>query len=287
MTYPQNFQTVGIYGIGLLGGSVGLALKARYPSVHVVGMGRSPERLEKARQFGALDSFTTEPQSLPAMLDLLIVCTPVCVLPSHVTHALPAVKPDGVITDVGSTKAIVVEQCEAICGNAYRFVGSHPMAGSHKTGIEAAAADLYQDKICVVTETILSEPEAVDQVEVFWQALGMQVVRLNPVQHDRLVARSSHLPHMVAAALCHAVKDMGPAIFPVLGDGFRDTTRIAAGDSGMWTDICTDNRDEILASLDELSRIVEELKKKVENGDRDGIHEFLRQAQEWKTQQTK
>ena len=282
---PRIFQTIGIYGVGLLGGSIGYSLKKDFPDTRIIGIGRSEDRLKVAKSLKVIDSYTTNPLQIPESLDLLVVCTPVGKLAGHVKESLSAMKPNGVITDVGSTKVTVVQQCEAIVGNKCRFVGAHPMAGSHKTGVESASADLFKGKTCVVTETILSDEDAVSLVSDFWVSLGMRVVRMKPEQHDKLVARSSHLPHIVAAALCHVVKNSGSSILPVIGDGFKDATRIAAGDTDMWTDIAFENREEILIALQEMESMLAKCKEYLALEDSSALYEFFRQIQNWKNEQ--
>ncbi len=285
MNRPQiseSMNQVGIYGVGLLGGSLGMALKDIYPDINIVGIGRSEERLEEARRQGAIDSFTCDPANITPRLDTLFICTPVRRVTENLQQTLPSLKPDAIVTDVGSTKALLVRQCEEIAENRVRFIGSHPIAGSHKTGVKHAYKDLYRQRTCVVTETNRSEPEAVETVCSVWKAIGMNVVRMSPEMHDRLTARSSHLPHLVAAALCHVVRTMGENVKPVLGSGFRDTTRIAAGDPGMWLDISVENRKEILASLESMMGILRDLHNQLEKGEEESIVNFLKEAQIWK-----
>jgi len=276
------FQHIGIYGVGLLGGSLGLALKSVWPESEIVGIGRSAERLIEAKNRGAVDRFTCDPERIDPPLDFLVVCTPVRQVPEHLRQTLPSLQPGAVVTDVGSTKRTVVQRCEALAGNSVAFIGSHPMAGSHETGVKAATSRLFQDKICVVTETECSRLEALQAVRQIWETVGMRVIRMTPEQHDRLTARSSHLPHLIAAALCHVVGNMEPEIQSVLGDGFRDTTRIAAGDPGMWLDICLENRSEILASMQSLQTVLQNLNQWLAQADEPAVLRFLEQAQAWK-----
>lgn len=275
-------RRIGIYGVGLLGGSLGLALKGLDPDLEITGIGRSPERLEKAVRLKAIDNHTRDPAAIPGSLDFLVICTPVRLVPQNLAQALPAMKPGGLVTDVGSTKEIVVRECERAAGPWAAFVGSHPMAGSHKTGVEAARADLFKDKCCVITPTPRTADGAMEAVREFWGLLGMKTVVMPPGLHDRLTARSSHLPHLVASTLCRLVKRMDPRIKDVLGNGFHDTTRIAAGDPGMWLDIVLENKAEILGSLKDFRGLLRELEEWIENGDEDQILGFLEEAQSWK-----
>jgi len=276
------FQHLGIYGVGLLGGSLGLALKGLFPSLRIVGIGRSKERLQTALDRGAIDEFTCDPASVSPRLDALVLCTPVRMVPTALQTALPALETNAIVTDVGSTKAILVRECESVMEGRGYFVGSHPMAGSHKTGMEAARADLFQKKICIVTRTERSYPPAVEAVIVLWRVVGMRIVQLDPAEHDRLTAFSSHLPHLIASALCHAAKSQGKEIDPVLGNGFRDTTRIAQGDPAMWVDICLENREAIRDSLQSFQRILKDLCNRIDSADETAIRDFLEQAQRWK-----
>lgn len=279
-TYP--FERIGIYGVGLLGGSLGMAIKRRWPKAHVTGIGRSVHRLAEAVRRNAIDAFTCDPNTISRSLDFLVICTPVRVVHEHFEHTLPAMRDGALITDVGSAKADIVRRCEAIAGARCRFVGSHPMAGSHQTGIEAARADLFEERVCVLTPTARTDSFACDQVASFWEDIGMRVVSMPPEQHDRLTARSSHLPHLAASALCQVARRQGDAIRPVIGKGFDDSTRIAAGDSGLWVDICVDNRAEILQALREYRDEVDLLINALENNNEDALYVFLEAAQTWK-----
>ncbi|MBN2326014.1 MAG: prephenate dehydrogenase/arogenate dehydrogenase family protein [Candidatus Omnitrophica bacterium] len=281
MKDPISFQRFGIYGVGLLGGSLGLALKRLYPDMEIVGVGRSAERLRTACKIGAIDSYTCDPSSIDPVLDALVLCTPVRLVPQILRSMLGAIKKEAVVTDVGSTKQTLVQECEEAAQGYCYFVGSHPMAGSHKTGVEAARSDLFRHKICIVTETSQTHQPAVETVVSLWNAIGMRVVRMSPEKHDQLTAYSSHLPHLTAALLCQAVKSQGEQINPVLGNGFRDTTRIAQGDPSMWVDICLENRRAILDSLSSFRHVLSELYECIESSDEDGIRDILTQAQVW------
>ena len=282
MAFLNEIDHVGIYGVGLLGGSLGMALKARFPHLRVSGIGRSAERLQNALDRGAIDDFVCDPASLSSTLDLLVVCTPVRLVPIHVAMSLPSLKPGALVTDVGSTKVHVVQQCEAAMGNRGCFVGSHPMAGSHKTSVDAARPDLFQNRVCIVTRTENTHPAAFERILDFWASLGMLTRILSPARHDFLTARTSHLPHLVAAALCGVVMHLGPEGQGVLGDGFYDTTRIAAGDPALWLDIAFENREEIIQSLRECQQNLQALQTWLEQGDEGKLAEFLEKARSWK-----
>lgn len=275
------FQHLGIYGVGLLGGSLGLALKSVFHDLDIIGIGRSEERLHSAKKKKAIDRYTCDPSTIAPPLDALVLCTPVRLVSKAFRSMLSTLKEGALVTDVGSTKSGIARDCEEIAGEYCHFVGSHPMAGSHETGVDAARADLFEGKVCIVTETPRSHPPAVDAVVKLWKTIGMKVVRMTPQAHDRLTAHSSHLPHLIAAVLCQVAKSQGEEIDPVLGNGFLDTTRIAQGDPSLWVDICLENRKAILNALLSFRTVLTDLYCAVESADEEAIRDFLSHAQEW------
>ncbi len=288
MNLPFPIKHIGIYGVGLLGGSLGKAVKHLYPSCKITGIGRSKEKLDKAVELHAIDERCCNPPFLPQdQLDLLVLCTPVNLIATHLRETIHAVKPNGFITDVGSTKSLLVQACENATPHNKYFIGSHPMAGSHESGIEAARHDLFTGKVCIVTPTKNSHEDAARQIISFWQGLGMRPLSLPPNVHDQLTARSSHLPHLMAAALCKVAEQQDGELVNIIGDGFRDTTRIAAGDPNIWLNICLENRLELVQSLEEMKQVVGNLQTWIQNEDHDSLETFLRQTQAWKLQSEK
>jgi len=207
--------------------------------------------------------------------DLAILCTPVGTFEDLLRRIGPALKPGTVVTDVGSTKRSICRAAEQALPAGVHFVGSHPMAGSEQRGIEAARADLYRDALCITTPTGRTDPTAVRQVESFWQDLGMRITRLTPEDHDRLLADASHLPHALAAALVLLQSDQSLA---VAGKGFLDTTRIAAGDAGLWRDIFQDNSDNLKDSIRRLRQHLERLETMLEPAKAKELLHWLNQA---------
>jgi prephenate dehydrogenase len=249
-----RLQKITIIGVGLLGGSIGLAAK-RCKLVSrggVAGFVRRTASLKDCEKTGAVDFATTDLLAAVWDADLVILCTPLAQMRSRVREMLPALKRGALVTDVGSVKASVVRELESLINRAgAHFVGSHPMAGAEKTGVGAASADLFVNAICVVTPTKKTNPAAVRKVERFWKTLGARTLRLAPEQHDLLVSRSSHLPHVVAATLAGQV--LNPAGLKhqaaLCANGFRDTTRIASGSPEMWRDIALANRKHLAKAL--------------------------------------
>ncbi|MFB3784938.1 MAG: prephenate dehydrogenase [bacterium] len=282
MNSQLPFQRLGIVGVGLLGGSLGLALKSRAPDIQITGIGRSEERLAAALRRGAIDQYALGSAVIDPPLDALVICTPVRLVPAALRTALPSLAPQALVTDVGSTKAGLVRQCEELAEDAVWFIGSHPIAGSHQTGVQAAKANLFHNKVCVVTATGRSHPPALEAITGLWRFLGMKVIHMDPGEHDHFLAFSSHLPHIAAAALCHAAMGKGKSIEALLGRGFRDTTRVAGGDPGLWLDICMENRESLRDSLLVLQRWIADFLSWLDHGDEAAILQFLAEAQEWK-----
>jgi prephenate dehydrogenase len=221
---------------------------------------------------GAVDEIYDSPAEAVREADLVILCTPVGLLPDMLEAIGPALKPGAVVTDVGSTKASVVSAAKELLPETTHFIGSHPMTGSEKRGVEFARADLTQGALCIVSPDESSDPAALEKVESFWRLIGMRTTRLDPAEHDRRLADVSHLPHAVAAALV-AMQD--PASFDLSGKGFADATRIAAGDGGLWRDILLDNRENVLASLDRLRGQLDALGTRLRDNDAEGLKNWL------------
>jgi len=242
----------------MLGGSVGLAARQRGVAGQVTGLVRRAESVGECLAAGAVDTAT---QDLAEALDgsaLVILCTPVGDMADIAVRLKPHLAADAVVTDVGSVKASVVRAVEGVLP---RFVGSHPLCGSEKAGVAHAHGDLFVGAACALTPTGQSDAESVEMVSGFWTALGGKVVSLTAEDHDAIVARTSHLPHVVASALVNAVlvrPRTGESEF--LGTGFRDTTRLASGSPSMWRDIALTNAEAIARSIDELQAELEQLK---------------------------
>jgi prephenate dehydrogenase len=278
-----KFESVAIVGVGLIGGSIGMALRERRLAGEVVGIGRSQVSLGKAQQLGAVDRFTTYIAEGVANADLTIVCTPVDTIAEIVRQIGAASRSDALITDAGSTKETIVSAVEGQCGSRTggpRFVGSHPLAGDHRTGVEVARADLLVNRKVIVTPTASSEPGAVASISEFWRSVGAEVLTMSPAAHDSALAATSHLPHLVAFALAASTPH---DLLPLAASGWRDTTRIAGGDSAMWRPIFTTNREHILAALDRFEGLVRELRSALAAGDERRLLEIIEQAREIKS----
>lgn len=255
-----HFNRAVIYGVGLLGGSLGIALRRNKMAREVVGLGRSEERLRVAREMGAVGEIATEPGKALAGADAIFICLPPRLIREEFANIAPHVAPGAFVTDVGSVKRAIIEAGERDLPTGALFIGSHPMAGSEKSGVESAMADLYADAACVVTPTERTPPEALSTAVSFWRELGSRVIVASPERHDELLASISHLPHLAASSLVETLFGGGDATHmfrAIAGNGFRDTTRIAAGDAGLWEEIFSENSAPLLQSLD---RMIENLR---------------------------
>jgi prephenate dehydrogenase len=265
-------RTATLVGTGLIGGSIGLAL--RKAGWSVVGTDADPERAQAALAHGAVDAVGEDPSS-----DLTVVATPVGAIATEARRLLDA--GHRVVTDVGSVKAPVVAAVDHPA-----FVGGHPMAGSEQEGIEAATPDLFEGATWVLTPTSATDDRAYATVRSAIVALGAEVVDLEPARHDALVAEVSHVPHLTAATLMRLADERAEehrALLRLAAGGFRDMTRVAAGHPGIWPDICAENREAIVEVLDRLITALGEVRSVVADHDRDGLLALLEQARRART----
>lgn len=274
----MHFPKVTLVGVGLLGGSLGLALQRLKLAGRVEGYVRRDASIAECEQLGVVNRATTDLAAAVRDADLVVFCTPIAQMRALAEQCLPALKPGALVTDVGSVKGGVVAELEPLFAKAgAQFVGSHPMAGAERTGPAAARADLFEQAVCVVTPGAKTPAKAVKAMEEFWAAVGGRPLRLSPDQHDNLVARSSHLPHVVAAELANYVLSPAhPKEQPALcATGFRDTTRIAAGSPEMWRDIALANRKHLARALGVFIEDLQEFQRALEAGDPKALDEFF------------
>jgi prephenate dehydrogenase len=265
----------------LLGGSLGLALKRRRLADSVVGYVRREASVRECEAVGAVDFATLDPAEAVAGSELIVFCTPLAQMLPLARELHPALKRGAIITDVGSVKSSVVAQLESLVAKAGgHFIGSHPMAGAEKTGVGAARADLFVNAVCVTTPTRKTNRVALRKVEQLWKDVGARLLRLTPDAHDALVSRSSHLPHVVAAGLANLVLEPGrpEAQGALCANGFRDTTRIAAGSPEMWRDIALANRRNLSAALSDFMADLQRFQRLLRRGDEAAVQQFFEQA---------
>ena len=259
-----------IIGVGLIGGSIAAAIRKRVPDARVIGIGRTLSRLEAAGAAGLLDEWATDIAEQPDV-DVVIAATPVSRLASDLRHAADTCASDAVFTDAGSVKEPL---CRALRDIA-SFVGAHPLAGSEQVGWEHADADLFEDRTCVITPGSHSSEDATHRVTRFWAMIGMKTVTLDAAEHDRIVAETSHIPHIAAAAVVRQLAEVSETF---VASGFRDTTRVAAGDAVMWTAIAEANADAICRQLDIVERDVAQLRSAIAAGEWLAVREWFSEA---------
>ena len=271
---------VTIVGTGLLGGSIGLGLRAAgYPG-RIVGVGRRDVTVQLAAQLGCIDEPTTDlAQAVDGQAsNLVVLATPLGAFEQHLGKIAKLNAPNTVITDVGSAKQQVCAAAQRLLPLPAMFVGSHPMAGSERHGPEQATAGLFQSKPCVIAEEPGTDPDAMALVESLWQTLGMRLIRMTAAEHDRQAAIVSHLPHAVAALLVELASrsdSLGMA-----STGFRDTTRIASGNPNVWLDIFSANKGALLQAIDALGDDLGKFRQLIENDDHAGLGDLLTRSRD-------
>ena len=281
----SQIRNITILGVGLIGGSLGLALRAKGFRGEITGLGRRMQTLDIALERGAVDNATTDFHTGIYDADLVVVGTPVDLIPEMVQRITAIRTSDPrplLITDVGSIKGQVVQEIEDfLAATDLHFVGSHPMAGSEKTSVAAARPDLFEGAKCIVTPTDNTHPQALKLITDLWQYVNTQVCHLSPAEHDLLIAGASHLPHLIASILTNTVGEIGNDTVKALNfaaTGFRDTTRIAAGSPQLWRAIFMQNAPSLLPMIDSTIENLAEFKKLLENQDDVEIERLLAHA---------
>lgn len=268
------FRKIAIFGVGLIGGSVALALKKQSNPPQITGVGRSSQSLQEALDLGLIDVAETEVARAVASADLVLIATPVAQTPAILRAIRPHLNADTVITDAGSTKSDVIVYAQTELGTQIdQFVGGHPIAGGEKSGPAAAMADLYVGKNVILTPDAKTRADALHKVTALWQACGAVVSSMTPQAHDSVFAAVSHLPHLLAFALVEdlAKRDNAELLFKFAASGFRDFTRIAGSHPEMWRDIALANRQALLQELNTYQQAVSDMTQLLENHDEAGL----------------
>jgi len=274
-------------GVGLLGGSLGLALKQRKLADLVVGFVRREESIKECESHGAVDSATLDLHEAISGSELVVLCTPIAKMKALVTQMRPALAKGAIVTDVGSVKGSVVRDLEDVVAKlGGEFIGSHPMAGAERMGVAAARGDLFNNAVCIVTPTSKSNKTAVENIEELWRSVGARPLRMSPELHDELVSRSSHLPHVLAATLANAVLDpkQPKQQASLCANGFRDTTRIASGSPEMWRDIALANRENLVSALDAFVGDLQDFRRLLKSKNERAITKFFETAKKRRDQ---
>jgi prephenate dehydrogenase len=270
-----------IIGVGLIGGSLARALRRAGACREVVGAGRNPAHLETARALGVIDRFDTDPGRAVANCDMVVVAVPLGVTETVFTRIAPHLSTGCVLTDVGSAKGCVVEAARAAFGAVPPFlVPGHPIAGTEKSGVEASFAELFIDRRVILTPLPATDTRALARVRDMWEATGAEVLEMDAVHHDAVLAATSHLPHVLAFALVECLARLGDReeIFAYAAGGFRDFTRIASSDPVMWRDICLANSDAIALMIERYMKDLRCLSEAVRDHDGERLLEIFRSA---------
>jgi len=270
-----------IIGVGLIGGSLALALRRSGYCGEIVGCSRDEDHLRRAVELGVIDRYVRNPAQAVQGADMVVLAVPVQAMLTILQTIRDHLDSKAVITDVGSTKAAVVQAVKQVFGALpANFVPAHPIAGTERSGVEAAFAALFDHRQVILTPEAATSPVAIEQVAAMWRAAGAEISQLTVQEHDALLAVTSHLPHLLAFALVDAVTQGGEQIdiLRYAAGGFRDTTRIAASDPIMWRDICLTNQAPLLAALDRFSAGLNQVRQSVAQGDGPALEEMFRRA---------
>ncbi|MBT4695619.1 MAG: prephenate/arogenate dehydrogenase family protein [Alphaproteobacteria bacterium] len=269
----NTFEKVCILGLGLIGGSIGLAIKRSNISNQITGYARSNSTLERAIELGLVDSVKDNLKDAVNNSDLVILATPLSTFRELVEDMSPFLKKGCIITDTGSAKLTVIEDLKDILPNGVEFVPGHPIAGTEESGPDAGFAELFDNRWCILTPTEDNSSNAVDLVKDFWESIGSKVEIMDPMHHDKVLAITSHIPHLIAFNIVGTANNLANVtekeVVKYSAGGFRDFTRIAASDPKMWSDIFTYNSDAVLEMLDLFSNDLAKLKAAVIKKDSD------------------
>ncbi len=276
-----RFERVAVIGVGLIGGSFALALKAAGLAGRVAGAGRGAENLRIARERGAIDSIEPDAAAAVRGADLVLLATPVAQVPAVLAAIRDALAPGALVTDAGSTKRDVIAAARAsLGGRIARFVPAHPIAGAEASGAAAASAELFRGRRVVLTPLEENSAADLERVAAAWRACGARVERMSAQEHDAVLAAVSHLPHLLAYALVHEIAGRPDAarLFGFAAGGFRDFTRIASSHPEMWRDICAANRDRLREELARYAAKLGEVERLLERGDAAGLERLFAEA---------
>ncbi|MFQ5587567.1 MAG: prephenate dehydrogenase [Nitrospiria bacterium] len=284
------FNQITIIGVGLIGGSLGLALKKKKGVKSVVGYGRRRGALHKAVSIQAIDRYCLTLPKAVQDADLVMLATPIGTFEPLCRMMAPHLKEGAIVTDAGSAKGDMVRNIEALMPPHADFVGGHPIAGREKSGIMAATGVLFKGSRTLLTPTPETNAEALKKVRILWESVGSKVSEIDPYDHDRILSSVSHLPHVVAYALMEMLTH--PRIAPLnpvqySAGGLRDFTRIAASSPEMWRDIFLANKEAVIEGIDIYQETLEKIKKKILNDDGDGMIEIFKRANDIREQATR
>jgi prephenate dehydrogenase len=274
----MHFEKVTIIGVGLIGASFALALRKYKLCNQIAGYGRNPENLQKAKEKAIIDSFELDPAKACDGSDLVLFATPVGSFIDIAERIHSSLNRGAIVTDVGSVKGKLVSDLEALMSEGVCFVGGHPIAGSDRSGIDTAEADIFNGAKCIITPTDKTDKNALGKVIQIWKTFGSIVKLINPDEHDRIYASVSHLPHLLAYAIVNTVADIDSSYLKFSGQGFMDTTRIASSSPELWRDICILNKENLLESIDIFKKNLDMLSQYLRASDSESLEGEFKKA---------
>lgn len=285
MAEKPFFNTATIIGVGLIGGSIARVLKNRGMAKRVIGAGRGGANIAKALELGIIDGADT-PEQAVSDADLVILCPPVLSIVPTLESVAPFIKRGALVTDAGSTKKEIVEKGEKIAAGKFTFIGSHPIAGTEKSGAGASFETLFDDHKCILTPTASTPADKLETLTAFWRTAGMITIVMDPGAHDRMLGAVSHLPHLAAYALVNTVAGLegGEGLLSFAAGGFKDTTRIAASPAEMWADIALANSAALLGMSSALRANMKEIEDAMAAGDRPRLLALFQKANAFRRQ---
>lgn len=275
------FNKLTIIGVGLIGGSLARALKAKKLCAEITGFGRAETNLKKAVELGVIDNYSLNIKTAVADADVVVLATPLTTVEPLLKEVSAALKPEAIVTDVGSAKSSVVDAAMNTLGETLPFfVPGHPIAGREKSGVQASLAELFENHIVILTPLPETKIHALSLVTQMWESVGANVINLKVEHHDQVLAATSHLPHMLAYALvdCLAAMQERDEIFQFAAGGFADFSRIASSNPEMWHDVCFSNRESLLKVLESFDSHLSEIKAAISEGDSDTLLKIFSRA---------
>ncbi|MBI4653418.1 MAG: prephenate dehydrogenase/arogenate dehydrogenase family protein [Nitrospirae bacterium] len=275
----MDFKRIAIIGVGLIGGSFGLALKKSRLCEKIVGIGRNKENLIKAKERGIIDEYFTDASRGVIDADLILLSTPVGKFQRILERIRGNIKKGAIVTDVGSVKLEVVKGLEPLIPEGVSFVGTHPIAGRESSGIADASAEFFAGIRCIVTPTSNTDKNALGKIISLWEAIGSKISLMTPEEHDRVFAIVSHIPHVIAYTLINTIMDLDENILQHSGPSLKDMTRIALSPTELWRDICSYNRENIIKSLNHFISHITDIKALIEKSDWDALEKEFQKAQ--------
>jgi len=273
------FDRVALIGIGLIGSSLARVLRRDVPETKIVACARRAETLDVVRRLGIADATTDDPAEAVAGADLVVIATPLSAYAEVAQRMAPVLKDGAIVTDVGSVKEAAIRELQPLLPERVHFVPGHPVAGTEHSGPESGFPELFHDRWCVLTPLPETEPEALAKVRALWEMAGMRVTTMPAEHHDKVLAVTSHLPHLIAYTIVGTATELGEdlqsEVVAYSAGGFRDFTRIAASDPVMWRDIFLANREAVLELLQRFSEDLTALQRAIRRGDGEVLHDWF------------